>query len=131
MHRQHSQIMAPLKPAYVDGTLIHSSQQEAIQIFLDHVNLVKLSMQLTIIQKSVSPHGCTNNLYREWVQDIHILQINIHQFSSSLQCKERWSSNVHKTIPKLMCGDSGIYQKEIISIKNTLQNNNYPGYKFN
>lgn len=92
-----------------------------------------------IIQKSVNLHGCTNNLYREWVQDNHILQINIHQFWSSLQFKERWSCNVHKTIPKLMGGNSSIYQKEIISIKNTLPNNNYPakhktkteGYKFN
>lgn len=63
-------------PRYADDTFKLWPHQETVQILLDYVNPLHNGRRK---QNSLGLPASINNSHREYVQDIHISQTNLHQ----------------------------------------------------
>lgn len=76
--------------------------------------------------KETSILGCTKISTRAWVQVFRIQQTNIHrkipqlQHPTSLQCKERDGPLLTTSNMYVICGDTEIYEKDMVNISSTM-----------
>ena len=127
-----------LKPSrwlkYVDDTFILWPHQEDVQTLLDHVNLIRQSIQFTMEKEldnklpfldvlvKRTEQGFRSSVYRKPTFTGQYLNFNCHHpytvKKGIVRCLQ------HRA--KVISSDTDAYQEEMISLRHNLHRNNYP-----
>ena len=126
-----------LKPSmwlrYVDDTFILWPHQEDVQILLDHVNSIRISIQFTMEKEqdnklpfldvlvTRTEQGFRSSVYRKPTFTGQYLNFNSHHRYSVKKGIVRCLQHRAKTISS----DCDAYQEEMISLRHNLHHNNY------
>ena len=127
-----------LKPStwlrYVDDTFILWPYQEDVQMLLDHMNSIRLSMQFTMEKEqdiklpfldvlvTCTEEGFRSSVYRKYLCTGQYLNFNSHHPYTVKKGIVHCLQHRAKTISS----DTEAYQEEMISLRHNLHRNNYP-----